>query len=236
MSIEFHIVPEYKEILKKAQLDSYQKLMNGNVGQLISDANRSQIFRIDIEPPMFLKRTLKVQNKKIFDLLMRGCIPHADCYREKISVEEINKKNIDTMTIIAWGEERTFIFPKRGFLLVKKIDGTEVQDMFSAATPEERHNIYLYYAKLLASLHINGFFAPVRFKDIICREKKENGELKLALIDRSTNWPWPRRYTPKRAKKSFDRSMHYVKKYYPELPKAEHDYIYKCYCDFLQAK
>lgn len=88
------------------------------------------------------------------------------------------------METVAWGQEWVKGFQFRGFLLVRKVCGKEVSDLFENACGLERNQLMEQVGELIGRLHAKGFYQPVRLKDLICAEQG------LVLIDRETSKPW----------------------------------------------
>lgn len=189
---EFQIEPGHQLLLQIAGMDSFDAFMRDDATSVSpgGGGERARVRRLKLVNGgqtivCFLKLTLAHRKLKSVQALVRGKRPHTDAYREMQMVLELAKHGFPAMKVIAWGEERRFGFPLRGFIMVEQAQGTCMQEMFKAGDSELRKKIIAAYAEMLGKLHLKGFFQIVRLKDIICFS--ENGALSLTLIDRAAS-------------------------------------------------
>lgn len=189
--IEFQICADDRQLLEAAGYASFENLMLKNDGELISSEKRAQTLRLDLPAPngtkiCFLKRTLVHRRRKNFQALMQFARPHTDVYREMQLAQKLRDAGIPAMRILAWGEERKFGFPIRGFILTEAVTGMSLDEMFRTGNARMRRRIVAAFGSFVARLHERGFFQTVRLKDLICADS-DSPDLKLTLIDRAAS-------------------------------------------------
>ncbi|HMP81707.1 MAG TPA: phosphotransferase [Verrucomicrobiota bacterium] len=189
--IEFFVSPQDRQTLDAAGLRTFEDLMSKDCGSEVSSQSSAQVRRLELpteDGPIvcFLKRTLGLKPRKSFRFLLHGRIPHTSAYREMRQVFTLRQHGVPTMRVMAWGEERRFILPLRGFILVENVPGKPLHDLFLTSDESGRQELIAAYAALLARLHTLGFYQVVRFKDVICSDAPRENRCarSLTLIDR----------------------------------------------------
>lgn len=148
----------------------------------------------------FLKCSEKEPPGRYLRTIFSGRFPHSAAVRELCMLQKLQTAGFETMESVAWGEQRKFGIPVRGFLLVQEVKGEEFSDLFSQADGRKKKVLMREAGALIAKLHTAGFFQPVRLKDLI---RTEQG---LVLIDRETSKPWRRMFFLRRAIASLARA------------------------------
>jgi len=124
--------------------------------------------------------------------------------RELTILRKLRVAGFRTLEPLAWGEQRRWGLPVRGFLLTREAGGQEVADLLVQGRAGARDALWREIGVLLARLHLAGFFQPVRIKDLL---RDASG---LILIDRETSKPWraffARRWCVKALRRSLYRS------------------------------
>jgi len=229
---ELHFADGWRARLTAAGLDSFDAIMTGEHGELITRLPQADTRRLSLPPgdkdagnagdgedaakattTAYLKRSFGERANKVISLLLRGVRPHVDSTREVQLLGELRARGFDCMNVIAWGERRTLGAPRCGFVLVEQAPGPLVADLLEQGDAR-REQALRSTAKLIARLHAEGFFQVVRFKDLIATDVPEDVErdLSLTLIDRAASWPWRRRFALRRCLAALNRGFARLRK------------------------
>lgn len=207
MAEHFHIEAPYVPLLGEHGLDSFEALMNGSVGEIVSSPqDRRKLYRLtlpsaDGQVRFYLKRMRDEPPVWLLRSLLYGRRPHSGPLREMQMLTALREAGFAVMRPVAWGEERRWGLPLAGFLVVAEVRGAEVAGLFDGYSGAQRLALLGKVGGLVGRLHAAGFFHPVRLKDLICEEP-----LRLVLIDRETSKPWPARFSRQRAVTSLARA------------------------------
>lgn len=160
--------------------------LESNTGTLVSkDLSGRNLRRIEAGGQIFfLKRSGPESLLRHMRMILFGHCPRCRALREVYMIQRLKSAGFAVMEPVAWGQEWAKGFRFRGFLLVRKVSGKEVSDLFENACGLERDQLMEEVGELIGRLHVKGFFQPVRLKDLICAEEG------LVLIDRETSKPW----------------------------------------------
>ena len=194
---------DFRSHLATAGLDSFQALMTAPVGELLDrDKGGRELRRITIpvhggSQQLFLKRIGREPLGVLLRMLLFGRIPRCGPLREKMMIDALTAANLPVMGALAWGEERRFGLPVRGFLLVEGVQGTDLGHLFATLAPTDRRGLAESFGAFVARLHGAGFFQPVRLKDVFCVSRPDG--YGFTLIDRETSKPWPVRFSQRRS-------------------------------------
>lgn len=194
---------DFRSHLAIAGLDSFQALMAAPVGELLDhDKGGRELRRITLpvnggSQPLFLKRIGHEPLRVVLRMLLFGRKPRCGPLREKLMIDALTAAGLPVMRALAWGEERRFGLPVRGFLLVEGVEGTDVGHLFTDLSPTDRRMLAESFGAFVARLHHAGFFQPVRLKDVFCVVRPEG--YAFTLIDRETSKPWPTAFTRRRS-------------------------------------
>jgi hypothetical protein len=177
--------------------------MAASVGELLDhDKGGRELRRITLPVnggprQFFLKRIGRLPLRVVLRMLLFGRKPRCGPLREKLMIDALSAAGLPVMRALAWGEERRFGLPVRGFLLVEGVDGRDVGELLTALDPERRRLLVAAFGGFVAGLHGAGFFQPVRLKDVFCVLGPEG--YRFTLIDRETSKPWPSAFTLRRS-------------------------------------
>ncbi len=204
----------FRSVLDEAGLGQFEVLMDEPVGELLDDSEGSrQLRRISIfsngQPrQLFLKRIGREPLGTLLRMLVFGRKPRSGPLREKMMIDALASAGLPVMRALAWGEERRFGLPVRGFLLVEGVRGTDLADLFTAGSAVERRSLMHALGKFVGRLHGAGFYQPVRLKDVFCETTHEGNEdsYSFVLIDRESSKPWPSRSSLRRCINSLARA------------------------------
>lgn len=194
---------DFRSHLTTAELDSFQVLMAAPVGKLLDhDKGGRELRRITLpvngsSQQLFLKRIGREPLRVVLRMLLFGRKPRSGPLREKMMIDALTAANLPVMGVLAWGEERRFGLPVRGFLLVQGVQGTDVGHLFTTLAPADRQGLAESLGGFVARLHGAGFFQPVRLKDVFCVVRPDG--YAFTLIDRETSKPWPVRFSRRRS-------------------------------------
>jgi len=197
--------------LNAAGLNRFDCLMNEPVGELLDrNSEGRELRRITIPAEngtpryLFLKRIGREPLGVLLRMLVFGRRPRCGPLREKMMIDALTAVGLPVMRALAWGEERRFGLPARGFLLVEGVAGTDVGHLFMTLAPSDRRGLVEAFGGFVARLHGAGFFQPVRLKDVFCVARPEG--YGFTLIDRETSKPWPTRFFWRRSVNSLARA------------------------------
>ena len=194
---------DFRSHLTTAELDSFQALMAAPVGELLDrDKGGRELRRLTIpvhggSQQLFLKRIGREPLGVLLRMLLFGRKPRCGPLREKLMIDALTAANLPVMGALAWGEERRFGLPVRGFLLVEGVQGTDLGHLFAPLAPTDRRELAERFGAFVARLHGAGFFQPVRLKDVFCVSRPDG--YGFTLIDRETSKPWPVRFSRRRS-------------------------------------
>ncbi|MFH2045189.1 MAG: lipopolysaccharide kinase InaA family protein [Pseudomonadota bacterium] len=175
-------------------LGCFEALMDEPVGELLVKGKElRQLRRISISQNgqtrhLFLKRIGREPIGILLRMLVFGRKPCSGPLREKMLIDSLTKAGIPVMRSLAWGEERKYCLPVKGFLLVEGVKGTDLATLYSSSTSSERLLLMEGFGRFVGRLHRKGFFQVVRLKDVFC-EYIDN-KYSFVLIDRETSKPW----------------------------------------------
>jgi hypothetical protein len=157
---------------------------------------------------LFLKRIGREPLGTLLRMLVFGRRPRSGPLREKMMIDALVSAGLPVMRALAWGEERHFGLPVRGFLLVEGVRGTDLADLFAAGSATERRSLMHALGKFVGQLHGAGFYQPVRLKDVFCEAALDGNKdsLSFVLIDRESSKPWPSRFSLRRCINSMARA------------------------------
>jgi tRNA A-37 threonylcarbamoyl transferase component Bud32 len=188
------IQPSVRSLFEAQGLCSFADFMSSG------DQKVQQLTRVS-GGVFYLKRVGPESLKIHLRTLLCGRRPHSGALRELTLLQSLRHAGFQTMEPVAWGERRRFGFPLDGFLVVRKVQGDEVANLFDGMDGSRRRRLMEETGRLIGRLHAKGFFQPVRLKDLILAESG------LVLIDRETSKPWPVRFSRRRAAESLARAV-----------------------------
>ena len=216
----FDICENYRRWLSDASLNSFDKLMFDDIGTVIKKGYAREIRRIDAcGKIVYLKRRTTPQSSRTsFEMYLQGMRAHTIPYIEYLHVKALQRSGFPAMKVIAAGEQRRYGFPGCGFILLDEVKGTPFDLLLKNATDTEARDCLLRaYGRLLAKLHQHGFYAATRLKDLIATNQEDQP---LVLIDRETRYPYPRRRSKHKAKRTLKNSFRRITR---ELPSFDQD-------------
>jgi tRNA A-37 threonylcarbamoyl transferase component Bud32 len=163
--------------------------LDSNEGEVVSKDRRYEVRRISVDTEsgrqvFYLKRSGQELLLRRLRMLLHGQWPRTGTLRELQILQKLQSAGFATMEPVAWGEERRFGFPLRGFLMAREVPGQEAMEVYQTASGADKCRLMESVGELVGRLHSKGFFHPVRLKDLICTEQG------LVLIDRETSTPW----------------------------------------------
>jgi hypothetical protein len=203
------IMPEYRDCLIQAGFDSYGSLALADLGEPIADEEGKQLRRLvvsagDRQESFFLKRGWGVMPVRwMIKKWLRLSWPHSPAWDEFNAIQRLEEHGFPVMKAAAWGERRVCGIATEGFLLVAEVEGQCADEIWLGADAALRKRMMCDVGKLIGCLHRSGFFAFVRFKDLICREVPADPDetIEFTLIDRECS---PHRPLPATPKRSYD--------------------------------
>lgn len=223
------IFPPFEDILKDSSLDSYDFLMRGVIGESISFEEGAEVRKFsvkngEITHTFYLKRNWKQPPLNwIGKKILRGKTQHSVSYLELIAINLLREHNFPVMKPIAWGERRILTIPVEGFLLIEEVPGKSAESYWLLNDPQTRLRLMRDIGTLLGKLHVAGFFAWVRLKDIICSDIPSDPEkpIPLTLIDRECSPDRLQKFTPKNCYKCLAECCGYLLQLNPTATRRE---------------
>lgn len=210
-------------------LNSFEKLMFDDIGTVIKKGYAREIRRIDCGGNIvYLKRRLKPQSlRKSLEMYLRGMRAHTTPYIEYLHVKSLQRSGFPVMNAIAAGEDRVYGFPRCGFILLDEVKGTPFDLLLKNATNmEDKDRLLRAYGQLLAKLHRHGFYAAARLKDMITTAQEGHS---LVLIDRETRYPYPRRHSKYKAKRTLNNSFRRIARELPSFDQNQQRIVMQAY-------
>ena len=186
---------------------SFEQLMFSEIGCRVSN----QVRRIEgCGKVAYLKRQFNTSIYKSIEKYLQGQYPHSSGFNEYIHICFLQKAQLPVMNPIATGERRILGFPRCGFILVEEIKGVSLEECLNKLSIETQKTALLQaFGRLLARLHQHGFYAALRFKDVIVTDVNEAS---LVMIDREARNIYPRYRLKAKAKLSLNKSFHRTKR------------------------
>ncbi|HBG28618.1 MAG: hypothetical protein A2Y10_12680 [Planctomycetes bacterium GWF2_41_51] len=203
----FQVNEKYHQWLTQMGLMSFEQLMFNDIGCKIDNRVR----RIEgCGKVVYLKRQFNTSIYKSIEKYLQGQYPHSKGFNEYTHIRFLQQAQMPVMDPIATGERRKLGFPRCGFILVEEVKGVLLDKCLNELSIEAQKTALLQaFGRLLARLHQNGFYASLRFKDIIVTDVNESS---LVMIDRETRRIYPRYYQKIKAKISLNKSLHRIKR------------------------
>lgn len=197
-----HISKELRSLFPQG--DQLSFWLDGNIGIPISkDHDGREMRRIEAGgQSFFLKRSGNESLLRHLRMLCWFCRPQSDVLLEVKMLLTLRSAGFAVMEPVAWGEESIGWFKVRGFLLVREVIGKEVTELFDCLSEREKCALMVQVGQLVGRLHAQGFFHPVRLKDLILTNTG------LVLIDRETSKPWKSLFLKRYCLNSISRSYH----------------------------
>ena len=202
MTINFHLEPASRELFHAHGLHSFEVLMHGALGDMVSCASdRRKLYRLSLvdrdgqRQCFYLKRMTGEPAIWLLKSLLAGRRPYCGPIRELQLLTALRSAGFAVMRPVAWGEARRNGLPQGGFLVVAEVQGADVAGLSATLPSPERRGLLRGVGQLIGRLHAAGFFQPVRLKDLIREEPSQQ----LVMIDRETSKPWPVRFSRQRA-------------------------------------
>lgn len=208
--IYWEVAEDCRGVLEAMALNGFDRLMSAPLGELLDGDGTGRELRRIANPAehgprhLYLKRIGPEPLGGLLRMLVFGRLPRCGPLREKMLIDALTAAGLPVMRPVAWGEERRFGLPTRGFLLVEEVAGTELGELFAVLKTADRHRLLADFGSFVRRLHQAGFFQPVRFKDVFCTIQRER--YGFTLIDRETSKPWPARFGWRRSVKSLARA------------------------------
>ena len=186
--------------------------MFGDVGSKVEEGTR----RIEgCGKVVYLKRHLNVSIYKSVEMYLQWQYPHAKAFSEYIHIGFLQKAHLPVMNTIAAGERRILGFPCCGFILTEEVRGISLEEFLKKSEYEVQTTALLKaFGSLIARLHQNGFYAALRFKDVIVTDVNEAS---LVMIDREARYVHPRNGKKLKAKLSLKKSFRRIKRTFPQF-------------------
>ena len=201
----FYLNPDYQQLLASEGLDNYKVLSKGEPpGEVIAEEPGRSTRRLRLDNQAFyLKRVEKPRPRKTLESLLKFEVPHHYSWREMQQAQNLQAAGMRVMDVAAAGETTRWGIPAESFIMVHEVSGESLDQVFSTATSDNRPDLLRRLGVFTGSLHRNGFFTPVRMKDVIV---DINGE--FVLIDREARNPHPKRFQPKHASTALYRTSY----------------------------
>lgn len=194
MSKTFFIDPRVKTLFANHGLDSFDALMrygDEKIRRFVAQSGEA----------FYVKRTGKEPLQVSMRVLLRGLRPRSAALRELLLLQKLRAAGFLAMDPVAWGERRVLGWPVVGFLVVREAAGREVAALFNNSDGWEKRKLMKSVGRLIGRLHSNGFFQPVRLKDLILTDEG------LVLIDRETSKPWSSPFFQQQCRDSLIRAL-----------------------------
>lgn len=235
--------PPFEDILKDSYLNSYDFLMRGVIGESISFENGAEVRKFSIKNGEVTHTFYLKRNWKKFPLdwiakkILRGKTQHSVPYLELIAINLLREHNFPVMKPVAWGERRILTIPVEGFLLIQEVPGKSAESYWLLNESQIRLRLMRDIGTLLGKLHVAGFFAWVRLKDIICSDIPSDPQklIPLTLIDRECSPDRLKKFTPKNCYQSLAECCGYLLKLNPTATRREIAVFIRSYLKQTQA-
>jgi hypothetical protein len=188
----FHLSADVRELFARHGLDDPAALAGGDVGEVITRGSDGQeVRRLDLGSGgiFFLKRRGRESRGRLAAMCVR-CRPWSGPLREKRMADLLQAAGFVVAEPVAWGETRGLFFPRSGFVVTRRVPGSDLALEFGERAGVSKLGLMRETGLLVGRLHAKGFLHPVRLKDLI---RRPDGT--LVLIDRETGKPWPLRFT-----------------------------------------
>lgn len=148
MSIIIHIEPAWRERLARAGLRDWPDFIACQAGECLSAHARSQINRIELPDgqAVFLKIDHFTKFKTSLYALAHARMPQPNTGHEREIYRQLRADGFCVPEVIAWGAERRWGLPHRGFMVTLPLDGIPL-DRFVLQEGWERGNAAISAAR-----------------------------------------------------------------------------------------
>jgi hypothetical protein len=208
-STHLQVEPAYRELFRDAGLDSYPALTREKLGEPVTNEADKQVRRLTLgsgaeAQHFYLKRsTGTIPLQWMIKKWLRLTWPHSRAWDEFHAVRRLEREGFPVMKLVALGEAWRYGIPNEGLLVVAEVDGRPADDLWRSADAPLRERMMRDAGSLIGRLHQSGFYAFVRFKDMICGAVPEapTAPIPFTLIDRECA---PHRPLRRSAARSYD--------------------------------
>jgi len=217
----------YRDWLGKMNLLSFDQFMFSEQGDFVEKTKKREILRIEGHGrAAYLKRRLICPLGTSLEMYLQGQQPRSAPFTEYLHICALEQHQLPVMKAMAVGEQRRFGFPRCGFILVEEVRGVSLDSLLcQAQQADQRDELLQAYGRLMGRLHQAGFYCPLRLKDIIVTES----ESELVMIDREARYPYARRRSRLRARRSLDMAFRRTIRAYPSFDEAQMNRVRDAY-------
>ena len=207
-------------------LASFDTLMFADIGSVVEQHDTREIRRIEGHgKAAYLKRRLASSIPTSLEMYLLGQRAHTASFNEYLHIQALQKHRFSVMNAMTAGEHHWFGLPRCGFILAEEVRGSQLDHFLTQCEPDEREKLLQLYGRLVAQLHRSGFYCPLRLKDIIATDDQRS----LVMIDRETRYPYPRKYSPYRARKALNVTFRRIQRSLPSFNHSQRQIILQAY-------
>jgi hypothetical protein len=160
--------------------------MSGAIGTPFKLKRNSSVYTVaTAQGTCYLKRSERQGPRSILRHLLRGRRAHTDCGWEYQSILTLRGLGYRVAEPLAIGEEAWLkLWPTRGFLLVRKVVGMELRELWES-TESARTRVAVMHAvgAYIGELHGGGFRHSPRLHDFLYRIETDCATMQLTMID-----------------------------------------------------
>jgi hypothetical protein len=161
-------------------------LMSGAIGTPFKLKRNSSVYAVaTAQGTCYLKRSEHQGPRSILRHLLRGNRAHTDCGWEYQSILTLRSLEYRVAEPLAFGEEAWLkLWPTRGFLLVRKVVGLELHELWTSTdSPRTRVAVMHSLGAYIGKLHGGGFRHSPRLHDFLYRIEPDCPSMELTMID-----------------------------------------------------
>ncbi len=208
--ILLHMQEDRIDWLQRLGLVDFDTFMSGDIGELVERVHLREVRRICCAQGhvAYLKRRFGSPLRASVETYLSGTTPHSAPYNEYLHVQALQAKKLPVMQVIAAGESRHFGLPDQGFILSLGVSGEPLDVYYNRAAKagdeKKQAQSLTTYGQMLGQLHRQGFYSPLRMKDIFVPDQNLT---QATMIDRETRHPYPRKQSKWLANKALNTSF-----------------------------
>lgn len=219
----------HRDWLDEMNLLSFDQLMYSAQGDVIEKTQKREILRIEGQgSAAYLKRRKICPIGTSLEMCLQGQWPRSVPFTEYLHIRALEQRRFPVMQAMAVGEQRCCGFPRRGFILVEEVKGESLDRLLWAdQSADQREELLQAYGRLMGRLHQAGFYCPLRLQDIIVME----GKPRLVMIDREARYPYARRQSRFRARRSLKMAFRRTIRSHPSFDEAQMKMVRDAYQD-----
>lgn len=137
--MQFYLLPEWRDVLCRQNLDTYQALLDFRGGDCMSSHYRGATYRLHFEDGqvIFIKQDHLTLRRAMLRSFLRGRWPRCNTAQERLNLELARQHGFTVPEVIAWGEQKRWGLPNTGVMVMLPLPGVAL-DKWLETKPEPK--------------------------------------------------------------------------------------------------